>query len=278
MPLTTTKVIQNGSPDRSSVSSAASSASSASASSAPSVGTSRPRRRRQPAPGEGYIGAPPSSNAEARRYWRRVLVMLLSPKHTQYEVVAIFYDVRVRAGLSEVLRESSRAATSKRFASRRYKALTRAAGAEAGVEMISALSLKEYDVQADDVLVAIPRGYTGKQVAPMAASLLSDDRVQKLMNRIVKRSKPEPSPTRSTYGKARHLFNKSKRRIKRRMRKASSGAKVLCSFITIVVLFAWLYYFASPYLPNEMREMIEASVGSAEALGNLLSGRINGRE
>eukprot|EP00562_Extubocellulus_spinifer_P007977 CAMPEP_0178506546 /NCGR_PEP_ID=MMETSP0696-20121128/19733_1 /TAXON_ID=265572 /ORGANISM="Extubocellulus spinifer, Strain CCMP396" /LENGTH=303 /DNA_ID=CAMNT_0020135953 /DNA_START=229 /DNA_END=1136 /DNA_ORIENTATION=+ len=172
MPLTTTKVIQNGagSPDRS-VSSTASSASASTASSAstaPSAGTSG---RRQPAPGEGYIGAPPSSTAEAQLYWRRVLIMLLSPKHTQYEVVAIFYDVRVRAGLSEVTREASRAATSARFANRRYKALTRATGAEAGVEMISALSLTEYDVHPDEVLVAIPRGYTGGQVAPMAASL-----------------------------------------------------------------------------------------------------------
>mmetsp|Transcript_17088 Transcript_17088/g.37250 ORF Transcript_17088/g.37250 Transcript_17088/m.37250 type:complete len:426 (+) Transcript_17088:279-1556(+) len=278
MPLTTTKVIQNGagSPDRSVSSTASASASASSASTAPSAGTSR---RRQPAPGEGYIGAPPSSTAEAQLYWRRVLIMLLSPKHTQYEVVAIFYDVRVRAGLSEVTREASRAATSARFANRRYRALTRAVGAEAGVEMISALSLTEYDVHPDEVLVAIPRGYTGGQVAPMAASLLSNDRVQKLMNRIVKRSKPEPTSTTyasSMYGKARHVFNKSKRRFKRRMRKASSGAKVLCSFITVVVLLAWLYYFASPYLPKEMREMIEAGVGSAESLGHLLSGRLAG--
>jgi len=42
------------------------------------------------------------------------------------------------------------------------------------------------------------------------------------------------------------------------------------------VLLAWLYYFASPYLPKEMREMIEAGVGSAESLGHLLSGRLAG--
>ena len=235
----------------------------------------------QPSPGEGYIGFPPTTVAEAEQYWRRVLVMLLSPETQEFEIVAIYYDVRERTGLSNILHQIPKVATSKCFSGKarsrmRYRGLTRVrnvsrsdsssgrGSTEPGEELISVLSLADYDIQPDEMLVAIPKGFEGKVIAPMAASLLADGRVQKLVNRIVRSNQVPPPPT--LYGRIQKGIARSKRRLNRRLRNGGIGIKLMGIIIVVILLLVWVHMwthiFAPAYLPSEVHEL-DAAFGRA---------------
>mmetsp|Transcript_29800 Transcript_29800/g.69936 ORF Transcript_29800/g.69936 Transcript_29800/m.69936 type:complete len:403 (-) Transcript_29800:2110-3318(-) len=235
----------------------------------------------QPSPGRGYIGFPPTTVAEAEQYWRRVLVMLLSPETQEFEIVAIYYDVRERTGLSNVLHQIPKVATSKCFSGKarsrmHYRGLTRArnasrsdkssgrGSAEPGEELISVLSLADYDIQPDEMLVAIPKEIEGKVIAPMAASLLADGRVQKLVNRIVRSNQVPPPPT--LYGRIRRGVARSKRRLNRRLRNGGIGIKLMAIIIVVIMLLMWVHMwthiFTPAYLPPEVHEL-DAGFGRA---------------
>ena len=235
----------------------------------------------QPSPGRGYIGFPPTTVAEAEQYWRRVLVMLLSPETQEFEIVAIYYDVRERTGLSNVLHQIPKVATSKCFSGKarsrmHYRGLTRVrnasrsdkssgrGSAEPGEELISVLSLADYDIQPDEILVAIPKGFEGKVIAPMAASLLADGRVQKLVNRIVRSNQVPPPPT--LYGRIRRGIARSKRRLNRRLRNGGIGIKLMAIIIVVIMLLMWVHMwthiFTPAYLPPEVHEL-DAGFGRA---------------
>lgn len=235
----------------------------------------------QPSPGEGYIGFPPNTVAEAEQYWRRVLVMLLSPETQEFEIVAIYYDVRERTGLSNILHQIPKVATSKCFSGKarsrmRYRGLTRVRNAsrsdnssgrgstEPGEELISVLSLADYDIQPDEMLVAIPKGFEGKVIAPMAVSLLADGRVQKLVNRIVRSNQVPPPPT--LYGRIHRSIARSKRRLNRRLRNGGIGIKLMGITIVVIMVLMWVlmwtHIFAPAYLPSEVHEL-DAAFGRA---------------
>ena len=227
----------------------------------------------QPSPGEGYVGFPPTSLAEAGQYYRRVLIMLLSPETQEFEIVALYYDTRERTGLSNIIHKIPKVATSKCFSDKarsrmRYRGLTRvqrrtgvfSRSSEPGEELISVLSLADYDIQPDEMLVAIPKGFEGRVIAPMAASLLADGRVQKLVNRIVRTNKLPPPPT--LYGRLRKTFVRSKRKLRRRIGKGGIGTKLMGSFVLVLVLLILVHFLAPSYLPAEVRD-IDAAFGKA---------------
>lgn len=227
----------------------------------------------QPSPGEGYVGFPPSTLAEAEDYYRRVLIMLLSPETQEFEIVALYYDSRERTGLSNIIHKIPKVATSKCFSDKarsrmRYRGLTRVqrrAGAssrstEPGEELISVLSLADYDIQPDDMLVAIPKGFEGRAIAPMAASLLADGRVQKLVNRIVRTNRLPPPPT--LYGRLRKAIIRSKRKLKRRIGKGGIGTKLMGSFVLVLVLLILAHFLAPSRLPAKIQEF-DAAFGKA---------------
>ena len=235
----------------------------------------------QPSPGRGYIGFPPTTVAEAEQYWRRVLVMLLSPETQEFEIVAIYYDVRERTGLSNILHQIPKVATSKCFSGKsrsrmRYRGLTRVRNAsesnnssgcgstEPGEELISVLSLADYDIQPDEMVVAIPKGFEGKVIAPMAASLLADGRVQKLVNRIVRSNQVPPPPT--LYGRIRRDIARSKRRLNRRLRNGGIAIKLMGIITAVIMLLMWVHMwthiFTPAYLPSEVHEL-DAAFGRA---------------
>ena len=235
----------------------------------------------QPSPGRGYIGFPPTTVAEAEQYWRRVLVMLLSPETQEFEIVAIYYDIRERTGLSNILHQIPKVATSKCFSGKsrsrmRYRGLTRVRNAsesnnssgcgstEPGEELISVLSLADYDIQPDEMVVAIPKGFEGKVIAPMAASLLADGRVQKLVNRIVRSNQVPPPPT--LYGRIRRDIARSKRRLNRRLRNGGIAIKLMGIITAVIMLLMWVHMwthiFTPAYLPSEVHEL-DAAFGRA---------------
>ena len=231
----------------------------------------------QPSPGEGYVGFPPTSLADAEQYYRRVLIMLLSPETQEFEIVALYYDTRERTGLSNIIHKIPKVATSKCFSDKgrsrmRYRGLTRInrrAGAsgrssEPGEELISVLSLADYDIQPDEMLVAIPKGFEGRVIAPMAASLLADGRVQKLVNRIVRTNKLPPPPTLcgKLYGRLRKTVVRSKRKLKRRIKDSGMGTKVMGSFVLVLVFIVLAHFLAPSHLPAKVRE-IDAPFGKA---------------
>ena len=226
-----------------------------------------------PSPGEGYVGFPPSTLAEAEQHYRRVLIMLLSPETQEFEIVALYYDTRERTGLSNIIHKIPKVATSKCFSDKarsrmRYRGLTRvqrrtgvsSRSSEPGEELISVLSLADYDIQPDEMLVAIPKGFEGRVIAPMAASLLADGRVQKLVNRIVRTDKLPPAPT--LYGRLRRTFVRSKRKLRRRIGRSGIGAKLMGSFVLVLVLLILVHFLVPSYLPAEVRG-IDAAFGKA---------------
>ena len=148
----------------------------------------------------------------------------------------------------------------------RYRGLTRInrrAGAsgrssEPGEELISVLSLADYDIQPDEMLVAIPKGFEGRVIAPMAASLLADGRVQKLVNRIVRTNKLPPPPT--LCGRLRKTLVRSKRKLKHRIGKGGIGTKLMGSSVLVLVLLIVAHFLAPLHVPAKLRE-IEAALG-----------------
>ena len=225
----------------------------------------------QPSPGEGYAGFPPTSLAEAGQYYRRVLIMLLSPETQEFEIVALYYDTRERTGLSNIIHKIPKVATSQCFSDKarsrmRYRGLTRvqrrtsasSRSTDPGEELISVLSLADYNIQPDEMLVAIPRGFEGRVIAPMAASLLADGRVQKLVNRIVRTNKLPPPPT--LFGRLRKTLVRSKRKLKRRIGKGGIGTKLMGSFVLVLVLLILAHFLAPSHQPAKVRE-IEAALG-----------------
>mmetsp|Transcript_6409 Transcript_6409/g.17896 ORF Transcript_6409/g.17896 Transcript_6409/m.17896 type:complete len:423 (-) Transcript_6409:1394-2662(-) len=240
----------------------------------------------QPSPGEGYIGFPPTTAAEAEQYWRRVLVMLLSPETQEFEIVAIHYDTRERTGLSNIMHQIPKVATSKCFSGQarsrmRYRGLTRVqkrfdptsrcsgdtsfgrGSPEPGEELISVLSLADYDIQPDEMLVAIPKGFEGKVIAPMAASLLADGRVQRLVNRIVRSNRLPPPPT--LCGRFQKAFVRSKRRLKRQAGNGGIGIMLTGGVLAVLILLMWMHIFAPTYLPTEIQELGAAFGRTIEA-------------
>lgn len=137
-----------------------------------------------------------------------------------------------------------------------------------GEELISVLSLADYDIQPDEMLVAIPKGFEGKAIAPMAASLLADGRVQKLVNRIVWSNQVPPPPT--LYGRIRRGIARSKRRLNRRLRNGGIAIKLMVIIIAVIMLLMWVHMwvhmwrhiFAPAYLPSEVDEL-DAAFGRA---------------
>ena len=222
----------------------------------------------QPSPGEEYAGFPPTSLTEAEQYYRRVLIMLLSPETQEFEIVALYYDTRERTGLSNIIHKIPKVATSKCFSDKarsrmRYRGLTRVQrrtsasrrSTEPEEELISVLSLADYDIQPDEMLVAIPKGFEGRVIAPMAASLLADGRVQKLVNRIVRTNKLPPPPT--LYGRIRKAIVRSKRKLKRRIGKGGIGTKLMGSFVLVLILIILAHFLAPSlsHLPAKVREI-----------------------
>jgi hypothetical protein len=231
----------------------------------------------KPSPGGGYVGFPPTTLAEAEQHYRRVLIMLLSPQTQEFEIIAIYYDRRERTGLANIIRKIPRVATSKCFSDKarsqmRYRGLTRvqwggdaatsrstrgeASGrgsSEPGEELISVLSLADYDIQPDEMLAAIPNGFEGRVIASMAASLLTDGRVQKLVNRIVRTNQLPPPLT--LCGRLRKSVVRSKRKVKRRLEKCGIGQKLMGSLLILLALVILMHFLVSAYLPMELQEI-----------------------
>jgi hypothetical protein len=122
------------------------------------------------------------------------------------------------------------------------------------------LSLADYDIQPDEMLVAIPKGFEGRVIAPMAASLLADGRVQKLVNRIVRTNGLPPPPT--LYGRLRKAIIRSKRKLKRRIGKGGIGTKLMGSFVLVLVLLILAHFLAPSRLPAKIQEF-DAAFGKA---------------
>ncbi len=121
----------------------------------------------------------------------RLLILLMDPPSKQYELTSILYpnssnirgNHKKPAQLGELIPLISDAASHEPLKKQVYIGFTRPAY---GVEMLNTLSVVDYSIQKDEVLIAIPDGYNAKECAKFAKPILEDTRLVRLLKKLKK--------------------------------------------------------------------------------------------
>ena len=206
--------------------------------------------------GEAYVGLPPKSQSDAERYWRKVIVLLLSPGTQHFEMIVVYHDVRERTTITSVLASIPLAATSPRFYGENYGGLVGVGhGPNTGTELVHAISLRGCGIQNNGILLALPSGMPPKELprwVAMAQALLSDGRVKKLVSKMAKTQPKAPK----FFDVALKSFGKQRMRAQRAV-KELTGAPVVTQNICILLLVMSYLFFAMPYIPDSWRKLVE---------------------
>lgn len=107
----------------------------------------------------------------------RIVVLLLSPKRKRFEFLHLQYEQEKRTQLSEACKQFGEMASDPTFITKQYIGLCRPS--RNGQELINSLALQDYDMEKDEILVAIPLGMSSKQIVKLSQPLLSDRNVLK---------------------------------------------------------------------------------------------------
>lgn len=112
-------------------------------------------------------------------YHMRFIVLLLNPKKKQFEFLHLSAPRADRTHLAEAIKLFPDLASEQSFAKQKYAGLCRPS--KDGQELINSLCLQDYDLERDEITVAIPSGMKGKQILSISKPLLKDRNVHKLV-------------------------------------------------------------------------------------------------
>ena len=113
-------------------------------------------------------------------YHMRFVILLLNPKKKQFEFLHLTTPREERTHLSEAIKHFPDLASESSFTKQRYIGLCRPF--KGGQELINSLCVQDYDLDKDEILVAIPSGMRGKQIVKMSKPLLTDRNVHKMVS------------------------------------------------------------------------------------------------
>lgn len=113
-------------------------------------------------------------------YHMRFIVLLLNPKKKQFEFLHLTTPREERTHLSQVIALLSHLASDPSFTKQKYAGLCRPL--KDGQELINSLCLQDYDLDRDEILVAIPSGVKVKDIVTISQPLLKDRNVHKMVS------------------------------------------------------------------------------------------------
>ena len=119
---------------------------------------------------------------ETMSYMSQVIVLLLNPKQKKFEFIHMAYDPYQKMPIAQIMAKLPQICTHKSLADQTYVGLCRVAAN--GRELINTVSIQGYELDKDEVLVAIIKGSSAKYTMEMASPLLSNRRILKAVSTI----------------------------------------------------------------------------------------------
>jgi len=117
---------------------------------------------------------------EDHLYHMRFIVLLLNPKKKQFEFLHLTTPREERTHLSEAIKLFPDLASDSSFNKQKYVGMCRPM--KHGQELINTLCLQDYDLDRDEIMVAIPLGMNGKEIVKISKPLLKDRNVLKMVS------------------------------------------------------------------------------------------------
>ena len=144
--------------------------------------------------------SPPGSPDRGNGKTSRVLVLLMDPIKKQYELTSITYSPTVpskQKSSSSTSEEESTpirtllklipaAVSHKPLKKQIYTGFCRPT---VGKEMVNLLTVEDYAIRDDEVLIAIPQGFTGSDCIVLAKPILADPRLVRLLKKLKRNEK-----------------------------------------------------------------------------------------
>jgi hypothetical protein len=128
-----------------------------------------------------YITERDKDDADEHLYHMRIIVLLLNPKKKQFEFLHLTTPRDDRTHLSEAIKLFPDLASDSSFTKQKYVGLCRPT--KGGQELINSLCVQDYDLDRDEILVAIPSGMKGKTIVKISEPLVNDGNVKKMVRR-----------------------------------------------------------------------------------------------
>ena len=126
-----------------------------------------------------YITERDKDDADEHLYHMRIIVLLLNPKKKQFEFLHLTTPRDDRTHLSEAIKLFPDLASDSSFTKQKYVGLCRPT--KDGQELINSLCIQDYDLDRDEILVAIPSGMKGKTIVKISEPLVNDGNVKKMV-------------------------------------------------------------------------------------------------
>jgi len=111
----------------------------------------------------------------------RVLVLVMDPRSKQYELTSLQFESQVPVQLGSLLKLIRKATTHKPLKSQRHAGFCRPSD---GREMINRLTVQDNYVKEDELLIAIPKGFSGSECANLSKPILNDSAFNRIVNRL----------------------------------------------------------------------------------------------
>lgn len=132
-------------------------------------------------------GGPPSSAATGRSSPAvssipkpiQVVLLLMDPTSRRFELLQLEFDSN-KAMVSDVLRQIQCSATEKTLRDTSYHGVCD----QFGMEMIASMKLSKF-CNGNDVVMAMPKGMTGKDTAKLAGPILGDPKVEDMVSLLI---------------------------------------------------------------------------------------------
>jgi hypothetical protein len=127
---------------------------------------------------------------------KRVLVLLLLPKLYAYEFVALEYDTTMEdpersiVRVSQILKELPSLASDPNMSKQEFVRLIRMDASRnddesaTGIELINALSIQSYNLNNDEILLAVPSETSKLQVLESSRQVVSNPKLMKAVSRV----------------------------------------------------------------------------------------------
>ncbi len=197
----------------------------------------------------------------------RLLVLLMDPPSKQYELTSILFpyfsmlpgkeDKAVQ--LRELIPLIPKAASHEPLKNQIYTGFTRPS---TGVEMLNTLTVSDYAIKKDEVLLAIPEGYSAKDCTKFAKPILEDSRLVRLLKKLKKAQKKQDKM--KSRGGDLYKTKEMRKIDQRRPRGGWCSGFLSGSFIFIVLLIAMAIYKMK--LEQRRQQILEAQ----PCFGNVL--------
>jgi len=136
---------------------------------------------------------------------RCVVVLLMEPVLRRFEILQLAFDPDSTL-VGDIVDHVSNQATEAALRKQKYVGLCRPA--EDGIEMQNSLLMKEYGIQLDEILVALPRGWSAEACCRLATPILKFNKVQEFAQRHTPTGQVSKTET-NAFGRMQHSMKKS---------------------------------------------------------------------